>query len=182
MLGTILNVCFDILVYLMVALIILGVFADFMHWKRKKEIILVDMGLMFDILPIIKRGVIWVENNKDKTLNDYLQAHLSEAMPFAETITKVIKYQQEGYTLVFYTEMPNCLRVQLAKHLNNWKLVGELYLNFNDDFGDAAQFREICIREVSRKKDMKIVGIVDSYRLSNKSADKFYAERGIKVY
>ncbi len=181
MLGTTLNVCFDILAYLIVALITLGVFADFMRWKRKKEIILVDMGLMFDILPIIKRGVIWVENNKGKTLNDYLQAHLSEAMPFAETIIKAIKYQQAGYTLVFYTEMPNCLRVQLAKHLNDWKLAGELYLNFNDDFGDAAQFREICIREVSRKKGMKIVGIIDSYRLSNKSADKFYAAKGIKV-
>lgn len=181
MLGTILSVCFDTIISLLAVLIVISAFADFMRWKRKKEIILVDMGLMFDILPIIKRGVMWAANNTGKTLNDYLQAHLSEAVPFAETIIKAIKYQQAGYTLVFYTEMPNCLRVLLAKHLNDWKLAGELYLNFNDDFGDAAQFREICIREVSRKKGMKIVGIIDSYRLSNKSADKFYAAKGIKI-
>lgn len=162
---------------------IVTLFSDYLRWKRKREIIMVDMAALFDIVPILKRGVMWVQNNPNNNLNDYLQAHLSECLPFPTDLLKAIKYQNAGYTLVFYTEMPNCTRLQLAKLLNNWHLKGDLCLNFNDDFGDPAQFRELCIYELQKhsKKGSKIKGIIDTYRRVNTNADKYYAQKGIKI-
>ena len=72
------NIIFDLIVVFCVATL----FVDYMRYKRKKEIIMVDMAALFDIVPILKRGVMWVENNPNNNLNDYLQAHLSECCHF----------------------------------------------------------------------------------------------------
>lgn len=182
MLDIILRVCVSTIIDLAAVFAIVTLFAGFMRWKRNKEIILVNIDTMFDTLPIIKRGIMWVENNKDKTLNNYLQAHLSEAIPHPETMIKVIKYQQEGYTLVFYTEMPNSLRIPLAKHLNDWKLVGNLYLNFNNEFGDPVQFRKLCISELlDHHKKSKIVGVIDNFNEVNSEINNYYKEKEIKI-
>ena len=137
----ILNIIFDLIAVFCAATL----FTDYMRYKRKKEIIMVDMAALFDIMPILKRGVMWAENNPNNNLNDYLQAHLSECLPFPSDLLKAIKDRNAGYALLFYTEMPNCTRPQLAKLLNNWYLKGDLCLNFNNEIDDPAQFRELCI-------------------------------------
>lgn len=183
MLTVVLVKILDTIFDLIAVFCIVTLFSDYLRWKRKREIIMVDMAALFDIVPILKRGVMWVQNNPNNNLNDYLQAHLSECLPFPTDLLKAIKYQNAGYTLVFYTEMPNCTRPQLAKLLNNWHLKGDLCLNFNDDFGDPAQFRELCIYELQKhsKNGSKVKGIIDTYRRVNANADKYYAQKGIKI-
>ena len=63
MLTVVLIKILDTIFDLIAVFCIVTLFSDYLRWKRKREIIMVDMAALFDIVPILKRGMMWVENN-----------------------------------------------------------------------------------------------------------------------
>lgn len=101
-----------------------------MYKKRSETFVIIDFdSVIVDIEHIIKRAKIYVENNPDKTIGEYVGAHISEQIIKPNGILEALKYQQACYKLVFMSARHENLRVDTAKILNEWNLHGVLFMN-----------------------------------------------------
>ena len=58
MLTVVLVKILDTIFDLIAVFCIVTLFSDYLRWKRKREIIMVDMAALFDIVPILKRIMV----------------------------------------------------------------------------------------------------------------------------
>ena len=122
--------------------------------------ILVDFDTVIsDISTIIKRGQIYIQNNPDKLIRDYIAAHINEQEPISEGIKKVWELQKKCYKIVFITSRSEGLRFETAQFLNKWGLEGELYMHDLGSFGVEEKSWLIALIE---DKGFKVVGLLDS--------------------
>lgn len=121
----------QIIITIITTLILTIAVVDYLKHQRNQEIIAIDFDGLVDIQPILNRGIIYINNRQDVTLDEYFEAHVLEQEVIPSAILKAIKYQNLGYKLMFYSRRAENLRIQTAKVLNDWQLKGELYMNRN---------------------------------------------------
>lgn len=152
-----------IVIIVALAIILYSVASFVMYKNRAASVILVDFdSVLVDIEPIVNRGRIYVKNHPDKSINEYIGAHISEQEIKPEGMQKVLDLQSKYYKLVFVSVRHESLRLETAKILNEWGLSGELYMN---DGQQGWQLKCELIQKLLVIKQQKVVGILD------KSAD-----------
>jgi len=115
---------------IILAVILYSVASFVMYKKRASSVVVIDFdSILVDIEPIIKRGEIYVKNHPDKSMGDYIGAHISEQEVKPNGMQFVLSLQHKYYKLVFVSIRHESLRVETAKVLNEWGLSGELYMN-----------------------------------------------------
>ena len=130
-----------------------------LYERRKNSIIIVDLdSVLVDISHIAKRGEIYIKNHPDRDIGEYLGSHISEQEIKPCGLRQVLKLQDEYYKLVFMSIRDESLRAETADILNQWGLVGELYMNTGYSYG--WQLKCDLITTLLNKKE-RIVGVVD---------------------
>lgn len=148
-----------IIIIVALAIILYSVASFVMYKNRASSVIVVDFdSVLVDIEPIIKRGEIYVKNHPDKSIGDYIGAHISEQEVKPEGMQLVLSLQHKYYKLIFVSIRHESLRFETAKILNEWGVNGELYMN--DGFERGWQLKCELIH-MKLNKGHRIVGILD---------------------
>lgn len=105
-------------------------------YKRKSGTkILVDFdSVIVNIEYIYKRAEIYVKNNPNITIGEYIGAHITEQEVKPEGIREVLRLQSQFYQLIFVSERDSSVRLETAKILNDWGLKGQLFMNSSLEF------------------------------------------------
>lgn len=149
-----------IIITIVVLAVILYSVASFILYKnRAASVVIVDFdSVLVDIEPIINRGRIYVKNHPDKSINEYIGAHISEQEVKPSGMQSVLDLQSKYYKLVFVSIRHESLRLETAKILNEWGLEGELYMN---DGRQGWQLKCELMQKLLVIKQQKVVGILD---------------------
>ena len=124
--------------------------------KRSKSIIIVDFDTVIaDIRHITRRGGIYIQNHPDKSMDDYLDAHLGEQQPISAGIKKVWDLQSKHYRIVFKTNRSELFRVRTSAFLNSCGLCGELHM----DIANKSIDTELLVHRLNNQ-GFKVVGIL----------------------
>lgn len=151
------------IIIVVLAIILYAVMSFILYKNRAASVVLVDFdSVLVDIEPIVKRGAIYVKNHPDKSINEYIGAHISEQEVKPSGMQMVLGLQDKYYKLVFVSIRHESLRFETAKILNEWGLSGELYMN---DGQQSWQLKCELMQKLLVIKQQKVVGILD------KSAD-----------
>ena len=143
------------LVYLLVIFIIYFIICSLLYNYRKNQVIIVDLDSVISNIDIIKkRAKIYIENNPNKDINDYIYEHINEQVPVPDGIKKVWDLQNKFYKIIFVSERDENLRIPTAKFLNDWNLIGELYM-----FGSLGD--KYAIIPFLQQKGFRINGVID---------------------
>lgn len=130
-----------------------------LYKRRTKEVIIVDFDTVIaDTNLILKRAEMYVQNKPDKTIEDYISAHINEQVPIEGGIKRVWDFQQKSYKIVFITNLKEYLRLPVADFLNKWGLKGELYMH---EMGDVGVIEKIWLVQMYRAKKYKVSGLLD---------------------
>ena len=148
-----------IITIIVLAVILYSVMSFILYKNRAASVILVDFdSVLVDIEPIIKRGAIYVKNHPDKSISDYIGAHISEQEVKPDGMQSVLGLQNKYYKLVFVSIRHESLRLETAKILNEWGLIGELYMNAG--YNRGWQLKCELIQKLLLKSQY-VIGIVD---------------------
>ena len=134
-----------------------------MYRKRTKSVILVDFdSTLSDVSAIVNRGNIYTKNHPNKDINDYITAHISEQEPIPKGISKVWVLQRQCYKIVFISGYSENCRLDIARFLNKWGLVGELHMDSFPVHGVSRVADKLWTISQLEKSGLKVVGIIDN--------------------
>lgn len=106
-----------------------------MYKHKSGTKILIDFdSVIVNIEYIYKRAEIYVKNNPNVTIGEYIGAHISEQEVKPEGVREALRLQHQFYQLIFVSGRDSSLRLETAKVLNDWGLKGKLFMNADIDF------------------------------------------------
>lgn len=148
-----------IIIIVALAVILYSVMSFIMYKDRASSVILIDFdSVLVDIEPIVNRGKIYVKNHPDKSISEYIGAHISEQEVKPDGMQMALSLQNKYYKLVFVSVRHESLRLETAKILNEWGLSGELYMN---DGQQGWQLKCELMQKLLVINQQKVVGILD---------------------
>lgn len=117
------------LIYL-ICFLIYSLICWIIYKYRSNSIVIIDFdSVLVDIEHIKKRAEIYVKNNPNKNIGEYIGAHISEQAVKPIGVLEALKYQEQHYKIVFVSSRHESLRLETTKILNEWGLKGILYMN-----------------------------------------------------
>ena len=76
-----------------------------MYKCRRNTVVIVDLdSVVLDMDVIVKRALMYEQNNPDKNMLDYILAHINEQVPISSGIKAVWDLQAQLYKIVFVTK------------------------------------------------------------------------------
>lgn len=118
-----------VLLNTVIFLFLYGIILGFLKQIKKNSAVVFDFDAMVDMSTIKARAELYAQNKDGVTVEDYINAHVSEQVAVPSAIKNAIIVQQLGYKLIFISTRLEHLRPQTADLLNKWGLRGDLYMN-----------------------------------------------------